>query len=224
MTTNRVCSLVFDFDGLILDTESPIYTAICEVLATLGLEYPLEQALKAVGTVPATDWIHWAENELGRPFSEHDRAALRHRSHARHTSLIESQEVLPGVVALLHEAAERGVACAVASSSPETWVEGHLRLLGLRHHFQVVRCRDHVAAPKPAPDLYLAAVAALDRDPSSAVAFEDSHHGSIAAKAAALACVACPGPLTTSQDFSHVDLQVASLADLTWGDLERLID
>ncbi len=139
------------------------------------------------------------------------------------SALIAEQEILPGVVSLLREAAVAGVPVGVASSSSEEWVAGHLERLGVLHHFEVVRCRDHVERAKPSPDLFLAALAALGADPQRSVALEDSHHGCSAAKAAGLACVVVPNDVTRGAEFAHADLVVESLDEVSLAVLTGLV-
>jgi putative hydrolase of the HAD superfamily len=145
------------------------------------------------------------------------------RRRLRHHALIAEQEVRPGVLALIDDAFAAGIPVGVASSSDTTWVEGHLDRLGLLERFTVVRCRDHVARAKPHPDLFAAALAAVDASPAQSVAFEDSYHGCSAAKAAGMHCVVVPNDVTRSQEFDHADLVVESLADVSLDRLSRLV-
>jgi HAD superfamily hydrolase (TIGR01509 family) len=144
---------------------------------------------------------------------------VKQRRLEHHHGLIALETVRPGVVELVEQADDAGVALGVASSSPRSWVEGHLDRLGLRPHFRAVRTRDDVPRAKPDPAVYRLALEALGADPARSVALEDSHHGVSAAKAAGMWAVACPNRITTGLDFSHADLVVDSLADV---DLERL--
>jgi beta-phosphoglucomutase-like phosphatase (HAD superfamily) len=88
-----------------------------------------------------------------------------------------------------------------------------LERLRLDADWDAVRTRDDVVRTKPAPDLYLSAVAALGVAPREAVAFEDSANGIAAAKDAGLLCVAVPNALTAGMDLSRADVRLGSLAD-----------
>jgi HAD superfamily hydrolase (TIGR01509 family) len=213
-------ALVFDFDGLILDTEVPEYLTIRAEFEAHGVELPLDQWLEVIGRADNRSWLDWLEEAVGRPI---EREVVRARRVAQHHELVMANEVLPGVAALLDEADARGVPAAVASSSSRSWVAGHLERLGLLDRFATVRTIDDVARGKPWPDLFLAAVEALGGDPRRSVAFEDSHNGSRAATAAGLYCVVAPNEMTRGQDFSHADLVVPSLTDVHLADLERRI-
>jgi len=214
-------ALVFDFDGLILDTEWSDFVSVGEVFAAHGVDLPVDEWRSDVGTIPDRHWTEWLEDVLGRPI---DRVAVRASRIERYHALIAEESVLPGVIELIDQARAAGVALVVASSSSSPWVEPHLERLDLRDRFDVVVTRDQVDAVKPAPDLYLAAAAALGADPLRSVALEDSAHGCTAAVAAGLRCIAVPNRVTRTQDFGHADRVVASLADVELADLEALVD
>lgn len=214
-------AVVFDFDGLILDTEVPEYTTVAEVFEAHGVPLPLERWVSVVGRADNPHWLDWLETELGEPLA--DREAVRLARVARHHAMIAEEVVLPGVVALLDAAAGHGVPAAVASSSPRDWVEGHLERLDLRSRFAAVLTIDHVERGKPWPDLYLAATRAVGADPVRSVALEDSANGCAAAKAAGLACVVVPNDITRGSDFSAADLAVASLAEVDLAALGDLV-
>jgi len=135
------------------------------------------------------------------------------RRDARKTELIDALDVMDGVRQYVADAKRLGLRLAVASSSSRAWVLGHLERLGLAAEWDAVLTRDDVVRTKPAPDLYLAAVDALDVEPHEVVAFEDSKNGIAAAKEAGLLCVAVPNALTAGMDLSRADMKVNSLAD-----------
>ena len=199
-------ALIFDFDGLILDTESTEYRAISELFSDHGQELSRDRFRAGIGT--DFDAFAHLEEVLGRRL---DVAALKERRARRQRELLDGVPPLPGVVAALAEAKSRGLRVGLASSSPYAWVDGNLERLGLRHHFEAILCRDDVERVKPDPELYLAAVEALRVEPDDTIAFEDSPHGVAAAKAAGLRCVAVPSPMTRSLRFDAADLVLRSL-------------
>ncbi|MDQ6692347.1 MAG: HAD-IA family hydrolase [Candidatus Dormibacteraeota bacterium] len=211
-------ALVFDFDGLILETERPEYQAWLEIYGEHGQDLSLEVWGDVIGRGPGYfDPITDLEARLGRPI---DREVVKARQKARHQEMIDALEILPGVADYVLEAGRLGLKLAVASSSSRRWVTGHLAALGL-DEFACVICRDDVARAKPYPDLYLEATRCLGVAPAEAVAFEDSANGVAAAKAAGLTCVAVPNQLTAGLDLSAADLRIASLAEMP---LPRLLD
>ena len=213
-------AIVFDFDGLILDTEEPIYRSWLEVYEAHGEELPFDRWVQIVGsTTAAFHPQHHLEQRLGRPLPKE---VLEGRMNRR-TELIVANAVLPGVVQRLDEARELGLKLGVASSSTAEWVRGHLARLGILERFDCVRCRDDVAHAKPDPDLYLAVAACLGVEPAEAIAIEDSPNGVAAAKRAGMRCVAIPNSITERLDLSGADLLLRSLADMTVAQLlERL--
>lgn len=212
-------ALLFDFDGLILDTETPEYEAWRELFVEHGCELPLGAWCDCVGR-PATHFDPHAELERlsGRAL---DRETIRHRRRARFAELIAERAVLPGVESLLAEAASRGILAAVVSSSPRAWVESHLDRLGLRHRFATLVCREDTQKHKPGPEPYLEAMRRLGVAAAEVVAFEDSAHGVTAAKAAGAFTIAVPNPITRGLDLSHADVCCASLAEMSLELIER---
>jgi HAD superfamily hydrolase (TIGR01509 family) len=211
---------VFDFDGLILDTEEPVYRSWLEVYEAHGEDLPFERWVQIVGsTTTGFHPQHHLEERLGRPLPKE----VLDRRIGRRTEMILAQRVLPGVVQRLDEAREFGLKVGVASSSTNEWVRGHLARLGILDRFDCLRCRDDVEHAKPEPDLYIAVLDCLGVTAAEAIAVEDSPNGVAAAKRAGMRCVAIPNPITARLDLSHADLVLSSLAEVTVADLlERL--
>jgi HAD superfamily hydrolase (TIGR01509 family) len=211
-------AIVFDFDGLILDTEEPVYRSWLEVYQAYGEDLPFERWVKIVGSTTAGFHPqHHLEQRLGRPLPKE----VLDRRIGRRTEMVLAQKVLPGVVRHIEEATAMGLKLGVASSSTNEWVRGHLARLGILDRFDCMRCRDDVASAKPEPDLYIAVLECLGVLASEAIAIEDSPNGVLAAKRAGLRCVAIPNSITTGLDLGQADLQLASLADVTLAELLR---
>jgi HAD superfamily hydrolase (TIGR01509 family) len=220
-----VAALVFDFDGLILDTETCTYETVAEIFAEHGAVLDPAWWQSIIGTADRPHWTEVLAERLGRPV---DRAALMARREERRLAILHALPVCDGVAELLDAAAAARVPCAVASSSAAEWVEGHLERLGLRGRFAHVVTSDDVggeiARTKPAPDLFRIAAERLGVPPGRCVALEDSPNGVAAARAAGMAVVAVPGPMTAGADLTAADLVVASLADVTLDRLAALAD
>ena len=206
--------LIFDFDGLILDTETPSFQAWQEVFEHYGCELTLETWADCIGrSQDAFDPCDYLAVCLGRSI---DRARVLGEEQKREVELIREQPVLPGVLDMIAAVKQHGLKLGVASSSDREWVIGHLALLGLVEQFDCIRCADDVEHAKPAPDLYLAVLEALRLQPHQAIAFEDSPSGVVAAKRAGVFCVAVPNRLTQQLSFDHAaDLTVTSLKQVT---------
>ncbi|HET6793105.1 MAG TPA: HAD-IA family hydrolase [Acidimicrobiales bacterium] len=207
-TTPVLRALVFDFDGLILETEEPLYLAWREVYEAHGVELELEDWARSIGGSDVYDPLEELERRCG---ARVDRDAVQAARRARRDELLHRLAPCAGVASYLDHAARAGLRLAVASSSETPWVDGHLRRLGLRHHFRALACFDDVGVTKPAPDAYLLALERLGVTPAEAVAFEDSHHGLMAAQAAGLRCVVVPTAMTRHLDFAAADLVVDRL-------------
>lgn len=202
-------ALIFDFDGLILDTESALIRSYWDVHNAHDVVFDETLFIRAVGQVDFKfdPWAAFGPNAVHAKLE----AQRQHTKKGR----LEQLTPLPGVVALLDEARAGGLPVAIASNSEHTWVEPHLARLGLLERFTFVACREDAPSPKPEPDLYKLILNQFGLRGHEAAAFEDSHTGSIAAKRAGLFTIAAPGPSTQHHDFAHVDLRVNSLAEIT---------
>jgi HAD superfamily hydrolase (TIGR01509 family) len=213
--------LIFDFDGLILDTESPEFTCWRDIFIEHGCVLSLEEWAVCIGTADVFDPCARLEALFGRPV---DRDAVRADRRRRSDALIAAQVPLPGVVERITEATGLGMRLGVASSSSRAWVEGHLTRLGLSSHFECIRCSDHVERVKPDPALYRITLDGLGLRPDEAIAFEDSPNGILAAKRAGLFCVAIPNAATRELRLDAADLLLDSLAAVSLADLAREVE
>jgi HAD superfamily hydrolase (TIGR01509 family) len=210
-------ALVFDFDGLILDTETPQLRAWQEVFAERG------------GSLTAADWAHvigstdsgWdpaveLERQTGRSY---DRTELRAAWKPRKDELLELETIRPGVHELLKAAGLCSMRLGVASSSPRWWVRDHLERLGILGLFNALATGDEVERTKPDPAVYLLALERLAVPGKAAIALEDSPNGVRAAQAAGMRCIAVPNEVSRHLDLSAADAQLDSLCQLDLGAL-----
>ena len=209
-------ALVFDFDGLILETELPDYQSWREVYQEHGEDLSMAVWGDVIGRGP--EYFDPYRELVAKLGHDLDREVVLNRRRVRHLEMIAELEILPGVRDAVAGAKSLGLRLGVASSSSRAWVTGHLARLGLTD-FECVRSRDDVANAKPQPDLYLSVCACLGVAPAEAVALEDSANGIAAAKAAGLHCVAVPNRMTADLDLSAADLRLGSLTDLSFVDL-----
>lgn len=206
-----IAAVVFDLDGVIVDTERVVHEVWLEVFAEHGCTFSLEEWLTAVGTEGGFDPYGALAERSSRPLPSRDE--LGRRTHESEQQMLAGLGALPGVEDWIDDARRAGLALAVASSSPREWVLARLAEVGLSEAFSVVSCRDGELAAKPAPDVYLDACARLGVDPAHAVAVEDSLNGLTAARAAGMRCVAVPGSVTSGLDLSMADLVLGSLGE-----------
>lgn len=207
-------ALVFDFDGVMLDTESSYVGAYADVHAAHGAPFDRQLFLRSVGHADfAFDPWHAFEKRA-------DRTALEIERRVRNRERDQHLPILPGVVDLLDAARAHSLRLGLASNSPLAHCERHLTRIKLIDRFEFLACREGVSNPKPAPDLYNRVLTHFGLRGQEAIAFEDSDTGSVAAKRANLWTVVAPNTSTAHHDFSQADLRVASLAEVT---LEGLI-
>jgi HAD superfamily hydrolase (TIGR01509 family) len=217
-------AVVFDFDGLIIDSEWVIYESAVAAFAAHGHELPVDAWSTVVGTNDTEDPDGW-ERLCGRLGIAFPRADYEAAYLAQDRSNRDDLPLLAGVQELMDALVEEGVAIGIASSSTRSWLDRHLTRLDLVGRLGAWIGSDMVGGRgKPHPDVYVRACADLGADPARSVALEDSAHGVAAAHAAGMAAVAVPSRITVHQDLSAADLTVGSLAELTVAELAMLVD
>lgn len=212
-------ALIFDFDGLILETESPIFHSWQEIYRAHGHFLPYEKWAQIIGTA---DFLFEPFDYLARLSDKPlNRAEIERQQRQLEAELIAHQPIMPGVQEYLDTARRLGFSVGLASSSSCEWVTTHLTRLGLLAYFDCLRAADDVPRTKPDPALYLSVLNALKVDAAQAIAFEDSPNGILAAKRASLFCVVVPNEMTRHLPLDMADLRLNSLAELP---LEALLD
>ncbi len=205
-------ALLFDFDGLMVDTEWPIYQAWCQTFRDYGQPLSLETFNQCIGT----NFDTWSPKthleELTGTRIDWDPLDC-----ARQSSIdknLEGAPAMPGIPESVHTGRKAGLKLGVVSSSSHRWVDGWLQRIGLLDQFDLTVCRDDAPRIKPAPDLYLEAARQLELNPGSCLVVEDSVNGIKAAKAAGMPTVAIPNRVTACCDFSLADHVLESARDL----------
>ena len=210
-------ALIFDFDGLIVETEEPIFRAWQRIYREHGQELPLEMWVTIIGTASGPfDPIQHLEERVGRLLDRKGFEDLERRYYEEATAM---QRLMPGVAEYLRDAHRLRLGVGIASSSRRAWVVEHLKRFAIADAFDAIVCREDVAHTKPDPQLYLEAVKRLTVMPEEALALEDSSNGIAAAKAAGLRCVAVPTVMTAGLDLSRADMRIPSLGAVPLTDL-----
>lgn len=206
-------ALVFDFDGLIIDTESVSHLAWQELYRSHNQELVFDQWVHLVGG-RSTNYDPFADlhAKTGRVI---DRDETIEWLYTRMRQMLKDTQPLPGVMDTLYTARKMGLKLAVASASLSTWVLPLLQKLHLDEFFETVCTRDQVTRMKPDPAVYLLALERIGVQPQNAVALEDSRNGMLAAKAAGMYCVAIPNAITAGLDFRQADLVLPSMQALS---------
>ena len=206
-------ALLFDFDGLIIDTESPEVEAWQAIYAEHRQEFPIQTWIRDVVGSAASNFDP-AAHLAAVTGQSLDLAVLHARALAFRLDRQSRLQALPGVKEYIQDAKRLGLKLAIASSSKRAWVEGYLRQLGLFDVFEAIICRENVRRIKPDPELFLTAIQALHVRADEALVFEDSPNGILAANRAGVRVVAVPNPITAHGVIVGADLRIASLADL----------
>lgn len=193
-------TVLFDFDGVLVDTEWAIYDAWHRTFHSNGHPLPLDVYTQCIGS----DFATWSpkthlEELTGQAFDWHDLDTRRQEEIVRD---LAGEGPMIGAVEFLEKLRQQGVRTAVVSSSSHHWVDGWLEKLGLGHWFETVVCRGDAPRIKPAPDLYLEAVRRLGVQPADCLIIEDSLNGIKAARAAGIEVWAVPNRVTACLDFS----------------------
>lgn len=216
-TIKDVRALIFDMDGVLVDSEPLHLAAYQELFKPHGIEYTEKHNQEFLGckdiamahilveryklSMTPLDLVQGKEEILAR--------MLRHEAIMR-----------PGVVQLLESARRLNIPCAVASSATVGTIELVVEVLGIRKYFQCLNSGDQVPHGKPAPDVFLLAAERLSVAPQHCLVIEDTFNGIKAAKAAGMYCIAIPCDATMHQDHSAADLNLSSLEQV---DLSEMV-
>ena len=215
-------AIVFDFDGLILETEHPQWRAWRDVFAAYGRPLPESAWLEVMGKpVGIERFPRRLAAELGR---ELDIPAVIEQYREVVAGHLAEQPTQPGVRELIDDAKAMGLKRAVASGSSHRWVDGHLKRLGLFDAMMTTVCAEDTERHKPDPDPYLLACSLLEAEPTKTLALEDTALGVTAAKAAGMYTVAVPTHMTDDQDFTHSDIVLSRLDERPLRELLRKLE
>jgi len=209
-------ALIFDFDGTILDTESPEVNTWNRIYKEHGFDFPFNDWVQTVGGYGISNFDA-ADHLSLLSQGQLDSVSIRSRHRLESDALSHSQAIMPGVTDYLHEAKRLGLKLAIASSSQHAWVDMHAKRLGIFDYFDKIICSDDVGVgrTKPNPDLFLLALNQLQVQKNEAVVFEDSPNGIKAANQAGIFVVAVPNPITSKLNIENANLILKSLSDLS---------
>jgi HAD superfamily hydrolase (TIGR01509 family) len=208
-------ALIFDFDGVILDTETPEVLVWQSIYKGHGFELPVDEWEKTIGGYGISNFDpagHLSLLSRGRL----DTVSLKTRYRKEADKIIHASSIFPGVINMIEQAKENGLQVAIGSSSPHSWVDMHAKRLGIFRYFDHIICQDDVppGRTKPNPDIFLKALDQLNIKKDAAVVFEDSPNGVTAARRAEIFVVAVPNQLTAKMGVTG-NLTVPSLAQLS---------
>jgi HAD superfamily hydrolase (TIGR01509 family) len=217
----REAAVIFDMDGLLVDTERLQFAASDRVLMKLrGVTLPHEVMISLIGLRSDECWAHMKRMyDLSESLDELE--AMQAKNYG--PMLRNESEAMPGARELIATLHEKGYAMAIASSSPLWQIDAVIERLGIQGILGAVASGQEVTRGKPAPDVYLLAAHRLGIAPARCVALEDSRPGSLSAKAAGMYVIAVPSAETASHNFDHADLVLPSLVGAA-PEIERLLN
>ncbi len=200
----RLQAVLFDFDGVIMDSETALYESWQRTYAAHGCTLSLELWAANVGgyNYEVFHPLDYLEQQAGRPV---DKEAVNEARRACYLLHVNKLDVIPGVRNAIADVKARGLKLAAVSSSSQNWVPVHLKRLGLYDNFDVIVCGNEVKKVKPDPAGYHLALERLRIKPQAAFTIEDSPKGIAAARAASLYCVAVPNPVTRAANLTGYD-------------------
>ncbi len=216
-----IAALLFDFDGVIVDTEVPTFQSWRDTNAEYGVDLAVHDWLPAVGSGSSTsgafDAVAYLERLTGTTI---DRDAVIARRTQRKAELYEHAPLLPGVRERLAEAQTDGLKTAIVTRNRDDRVKAQLTMVGLEHPWHALICAN--AEPtRDKAELYRDALARLEVGAEEALAFEDSPSGVRAAKRAQVLCVAVPNDITRGASLDDADVVLESLAELSLAEIVR---
>jgi putative hydrolase of the HAD superfamily len=210
-------AVIFDFDGLILDTETLHVEIFQEMFNDHGIEFPYTDWIEHIGTKSRFTIFDLLERELVSV--KVDRELLKALNQQKFSERVRVLEARPGVLEYLKAAKAEGLRIGLASSSNRKWVTEHLMNLDLIDYFETIRTADDVEFVKPDPALYKLAAEDLGVSPSECIAFEDSANGALAAVEAGLTCIIVPNHTTRDLEFPTVKHRLNSMSDVSFNQL-----
>jgi HAD superfamily hydrolase (TIGR01509 family) len=219
---SRLAAVIFDFDGVVLDSETPEYESHRRLYERCGVELTVSEWCGGIGL--------WTEGHADRRFetlcARSTIAPARDAYHDERRRIFDEllpREPMRGIRELLTALRTAGIPAAIASTAPTRWVVSSAGRIGVHELFRAIVTGEEVARRKPAPDVYLEAARRLDVDPALAIAIEDSGPGITAARAAGMTTIAIPHWLTATHDLSGADLRVGHAGELSIDRLRQLL-
>ena len=212
--------ILFDFDGLILDTETPIFQAWKDKFKEHGKKLLLKEWAEILGK--SSDELGPIESFLNGFDEEERRKEILKEVSQKESEMVLQQLPLPGVEELIIKARDQGLKLGIVSSSDQNWVHSHLERLGLMIYFDHTSCAEEVEIAKPNPALYNLGLEKSGLSRERVLVLEDSPNGVLAAKRAGLYCIAVPNQLTSQIPFYNnggaPDLVLNSMLEFPWNE------
>lgn len=231
MTNRDLRLVVFDFDGVITDSEPAHFDAFRRVLKSIGVNLSWEQYCKTYLTYTDRQAIQKVLLDLGRKPNQDEIDELVEKKQKKFAEFLESNlKIMPGVSELLQNLQKNQIPCGICSGSIRSEIESFLQQTNLQKYFRFIVSADDVKISKPNPEAYLLSMeigrefcnAEKVLEPGECIAVEDSVGGICAAKAAGMLCLAVSNSYPAAQ-LQKADLVVDELAVVDTKFLRQLV-
>jgi mannitol-1-/sugar-/sorbitol-6-/2-deoxyglucose-6-phosphatase len=206
-------AVIFDMDGLLVDSEPFWRAAEMKVFGSLGIQLTEEQCRSTTGMRVEEVVFHWSANFPGK--IANIEVTANQIVHEVMNLIEQNGKALPGVHQAIDLFVAQGLPLAIASASSYALIHQVVKKLGVGNFFQVIQSAEHMQYGKPHPEVFLTAADLLQKDPTKCLVLEDSIYGVIAAKAARMKVVAVPdSEHFERKEYVIADAKLRSLADL----------
>lgn len=211
---SQIRAVLFDMDGVLINTEPVHYRMWKETFHNRGLEISYDVYKGSIGTTDAF-LLELVRENYGCDFREDKKLLEERMAVEERTAQEERFPEMPGVKEMLQRFCEAGFLLAIASSSPLGRIEAAVDYLGVRQYFSLLNSAEDVGRSKPAPDIYLNTAEKLGVKPAECIVLEDSENGSIAAVSAGMICVGLDNPDSGDQNLERAAVIIQSLQEFT---------
>jgi beta-phosphoglucomutase family hydrolase len=213
-------AVIFDMDGVLIDSE-PFHLVVNEkIFANLGINLSEDEYHSFIGTTHKDMWSMIKKRyNLPQPVPE-----LVNMQVSGNINYIKTEEIeaIDGVINLISEIKKENIKIGIASSSPTEVIELVTKKLGISNYFSAIVGGEEIKRGKPSPDIFLKASKRLNSKPSDCIVIEDSKNGVLAAKAARMKCIGFNNPNSGNQDLTKADLIIDNYDTLNVGNLKNL--
>ena len=209
-------AVIFDMDGVIVDSE-PLHKAVeRQMFVELGIDVPLERQHAFTGTSNAIMWTQ-LKAEYNLPESVAVYVSMKEERYLHLLQIDKTISLIQGVETVLNSLLERSIPMGLASSSSLENIRIILERFNLNRYFRAVASGEEVELSKPNPDVFLLAAMRMGQSPENCLVIEDSANGITAARAAGMFCVGLK-----IDEFNHQDISLADRVITSFSELQRL--